>query len=333
MKILVTGVAGFIGMHVAMRILKDGGEVYGLDNLNGYYDINLKTARLGELGNYEGFHFEKIDISDSTSLKEYFKKINPDLVIHLAAQAGVRHSISNPEIYIKSNILGFGNILEACREVSVKHLVYASSSSIYGNNESLPFKESDPVERPVSLYGASKKANELMAYTYSHLHSIPTTGLRFFTAYGPWGRPDMSPWIFTSAIIENKEINVFNNGQMIRDFTYIDDLVECVMRIKDHAPNQFTNCSIPPYQILNIGSNNPINLMDYIGAIENSLGIKAVKNMLSAQQGDVISTWADTTKLINLIGYSPLTKISDGVSKWTEWYINYHKNGKKCKEL
>ncbi|MCF8187102.1 MAG: NAD-dependent epimerase [Sulfuritalea sp.] len=326
MKVLVTGAAGFIGMHVAKKLLERGDQVLGIDNLNDYYDPALKLARLNQLNPYDNFNFEKIDISDRIALDKVFAKVMPDCVVHLAAQAGVRYSIQNPEIYVQSNLVGFGHILEACRRTNVKHLVYASSSSVYGANTSIPFKESDSVDHPVSLYAATKKANELMAHTYSHLFALPTTGLRFFTVYGPWGRPDMSPWLFTSAILEGKPIDVFNYGRMKRDFTYIDDISEGVIRVMDSPPtlehkSQLQNPA--PYRIFNIGNDQPVELLTYIETIERSLGKAAKKNLLPMQLGDVVATWADVSELRKAINYVPKTSLENGVGAWVRWYLDY----------
>jgi UDP-glucuronate 4-epimerase len=326
LNVLVTGVAGFIGMHVAKRLLERGDHVFGIDNLNDYYDPALKSARLNQLNTFENFSFGKIDISDKSALEEVFTKVNPEQVVHLAAQAGVRYSIQNPEIYIQSNLVGFGNVLEASRRIGVKHLVYASSSSVYGANKSIPFKESDSVDHPVSLYAATKKANELMAHTYSHLFNLPTTGLRFFTVYGPWGRPDMSPWLFTSAILEGKPIDVFNYGQMKRDFTYVDDIIEGTTLVLDSPPGLDHKTQLQttaPYRILNIGNDQPIELVRYIETIEHSLGKVAQKNLLPMQPGDVPTTWADVTELRKVINYVPITSLADGVSAWVKWYLEY----------
>jgi UDP-glucuronate 4-epimerase len=326
--VLVTGVAGFIGMHVAKRLLERGDQVFGIDNLNDYYDPALKLARLNELNPFGNFIFEKIDISDKLALEEIFTKVEPDCVVHLAAQAGVRYSIQNPEIYVQSNLVGFGHILEACRRTKVKHLVYASSSSVYGANKSIPFKESDSVDHPVSLYAATKKANELMAHTYSHLFNLPTTGLRFFTVYGPWGRPDMSPWLFTSAILEDKPIDVFNYGRMKRDFTYIDDISEGAVRVLDCPPdlNQKTQLqTTAPYRIFNIGNDQPVELIKYIEIIETSLGKTAQKNLLPMQLGDVAATWADVSALKKTVNYAPKTSLEDGIAVWVKWYLEYTK--------
>jgi UDP-glucuronate 4-epimerase len=322
----VTGVAGFIGMHVAKKLLERGDEVFGIDNLNDYYDPSLKLDRLKQLYPFGNFNFEKIDISEKVALEQVFAKVKPERVVHLAAQAGVRFSIQNPEIYIQSNLVGFGNILESCRRTKVKHLVYASSSSVYGTNKSIPFKESDSVDHPVSLYAATKKANELMAHTYSHLFNLPTTGLRFFTVYGPWGRPDMSPWLFTSAILEGKPIDVFNYGRMKRDFTYIDDITEGTVRVLDRLPILQQEDQLEtgaPYRIFNIGNENPVQLINYIETLEVKLGRLAKKNLLPMQPGDVPATWADVTALKKAINYSPNTSLEDGVKAWVDWYLDY----------
>jgi len=332
-KVLVTGAAGFIGSHVCMRLLDRGDIVVGLDNLNDYYDVGLKEARLAHFSDHKNFRFVKMDISDRKSMETLFSNEKFDKVVNLAAQPGVRYSIENPHAYVDSNIVGFTNVLEGCRHNKVKHLVYASSSSVYGANESMPFSVHDNVDHPVSLYAASKKANELMAHTYSHLYGIPTTGLRFFTVYGPWGRPDMAPILFTKAMLEGQPINVFNHGQMKRDFTYIDDIVEGVMRTLDHVaegnagwsgkdPDPAT--SKAPWRIYNIGNSKPVALMDFITAIEKSLGIEAMKNFLPMQSGDVPATYANVDDLIHDVGYRPKTPIEEGVTKFIEWYRIYY---------
>jgi UDP-glucuronate 4-epimerase len=330
---LVTGAAGFIGMHVCLRLLERGDTVFGLDNLNDYYDVNLKLSRLSRLKSYKLFHFYKLDVVDSKSTLDLFNIINPSHVIHLAAQAGVRYSLTNPHTYINSNITGFTNILEACRHTSVQHLVYASSSSVYGSNSSFPFNEHQNVDHPLSLYAATKKANELMAHTYSHLFNIPTTGLRFFTVYGPWGRPDMALFMFTKSILEGRPINIFNHGDMVRDFTYIDDIVEGIIRVaqKPSTPNDLYDFTSPdpatsssPYRIFNIGNNQPIRLIEYIQALENSLGHKAIKNFLPMQPGDVGITAADTTELYAWVDFKPNTSIFLGVKNFVNWYRDYY---------
>ena len=332
MKILLTGAAGFIGMHVARLILKRGDEVVGIDNLNDYYDPKLKYARLDQLRSYRNFSFISGDIADSIALENLFSKEKPCRVINLAAQAGVRYSLTNPSAYIQSNLVGFGNILECCRHHRVEHLVYASSSSVYGANTRIPFSVHDNVDHPVSLYAASKKANELMAHSYSHLFGLPTTGLRYFTVYGPWGRPDMAPWLFTSAILEGRPINVFNNGRMKRDFTYIDDIAEATMKVVDQiaAPSVRHNSDMPepstshaPYRIYNIGNHTPVELMTFIETIETKLGLKAMKNFLPMQPGDVMATYADVDSLRHAIGFEPKTSLADGISQWVDWFKGY----------
>lgn len=335
MSILVTGCAGFIGMHTSLKLINEGLTVVGVDNLNDYYNVDLKRARLSELNSHsENFTFYKYDLVDKESLSEIFNDHHIEGVIHLAAQAGVRYSIENPQSYIDSNITGFLNILELCRHNPINHLVYASSSSVYGGNTNYPFKEKDSVDHPISLYAASKKSNELMAHTYSHLFSIPTSGLRFFTVYGPWGRPDMALFLFAEAITKNKPIKVFNNGNMIRDFTYIDDIVEGVVGVykKPAIPNKNFNSSEPnpgssnaPYRIFNIGNNNPVSLMDYIGALEKHLGMKAKKDFLPIQPGDVAQTSSDTNELNNWIDFKPNTSIDFGISKFVDWYLSKYK--------
>lgn len=337
MKIVVTGAAGFIGHHLVTKLLSLGHEVVGFDNINDYYSVSLKYARLSEQGILEeditdnnfafshlfsSYKFIKMDLTDKVALFNLFEKEKFEYVIHLAAQAGVRYSIENPSIYIQSNIEGFFNILEACRAYPVKHLVYASSSSVYGNNTKVPFSVDDNVDHPVSLYAATKKTNELMAHTYSHLFNIPTTGLRFFTVYGPWGRPDMAPSLFTDAIINNRTINVFNEGDMERDFTYIDDIIEGICSIFQN-PKKKTN-DTAPYAIHNIGSSNPIQLLDFITAIEKKLKIEARKKLMPMQPGDVKCTYADISSLENAVNYAPKTSLKKGVKKFIDWYIQYH---------
>jgi UDP-glucuronate 4-epimerase len=332
MKVLVTGVAGFIGMHVAERLLQRGDEVVGLDNLNDYYDPKLKLDRLARLEPHERFRFVKMDVADRGGIEKLFAEEKFDRVVHLAAQAGVRYSLINPHAYIESNIVGFMNILEGCRHNTVEHLVYASSSSVYGGNEKMPFSEQDPVDHPVSLYAATKKSNELMAHTYSHLYGIPTTGLRFFTVYGPWGRPDMALFLFTKAIIEGRPIDVFNYGKMQRDFTYIDDIVEGVIRTLDRPaePDPAFDACQPnpgsghaPYRVFNIGNDGPVELMDFIGALESALGAKAEKNLLPIQPGDVPATWADVSALTEWTGHEPGTSATVGVQRFVDWYRAY----------
>lgn len=316
MKILLTGCAGFIGMHVAKILLLRGDEVLGIDNLNDYYDPELKQARLGQLKGYPRFKFMKGDISDRAFVEEVFSAEKPDRVINLAAQAGVRYSIENPHAYIQSNIVGFINILEGCRNNAIQHLVYASSSSVYGGNIKMPFSVSDRVDSPVSLYAATKKSNELMAHTYSHLYKLPTTGLRYFTVYGPWGRPDMSPWLFTSAITEGRSIKIFNQGKMQRDFTYIDDIAEGTVRALDREILQ-------PYKVYNIGNQQPVELMEFIGVIERELGQEAQKEFLPMQPGDVVATFADVGELKREVGYEPKTNLDVGLANWVKWYKDY----------
>ncbi|MCP4212111.1 MAG: NAD-dependent epimerase [Halieaceae bacterium] len=332
MQILVTGAAGFIGYHLSEKLLARGNRVMGLDNLNDYYDVSLKEARLERLRRQEHFTFVKADLRDRDALNELFEATRFDAVINLAAQAGVRYSLENPHAYIDSNIIGFTNILECCRHHHIGHLVYASSSSVYGMNGSMPFSVHDNVDHPISLYAATKKANELMAHTYSHLYNIPTTGLRFFTVYGPWGRPDMALFLFTDAILKGKPIKVFNNGEMQRDFTYIDDIVEGIIRVTDKpaTPNPDWDSRHPdpgtssaPYRLYNIGNNNPVSLMDFIGAIEQAIGKKAEKQLLPMQPGDVAATYADIDALIEAVDYHPRTPIQEGIDNFIEWYMNH----------
>jgi len=330
--VLVTGAAGFIGMHVARLLLERGDQVLGIDSLNDYYDPALKFSRLRVLEKYPNFNFVQLDIADSVALEKLFATQKPLRVIHLAAQAGVRYSLKNPQAYIQSNLVGFANILEGCRNYQIEHLVYASSSSVYGSNEKMPFSVDDSVDHPLSLYAATKKSNELMAHSYSHLYGLPTTGLRYFTVYGPWGRPDMSPWLFTSAIIEGRPIDVFNHGKMLRDFTYIDDIAQGTVRVLDHiaiADPAFSTIkprpgtSNAPYRIYNIGNNQPVELMTFIEAIENALGVKAIKNFQPMQDGDVLATFADVDDLVRETAFAPNTKLEDGISRWVEWYKTY----------
>lgn len=334
MRILVTGTAGFIGSSLAIRLLERGDEVIGVDNVNDYYDPSLKEARLERLKVYDKFTEVRISIEDREQLEAVFKKYQPQRVVNLAAQAGVRYSLENPHAYIDANIVGFTNILEGCRHNGVEHLVYASSSSVYGANESMPFSVHDNVDHPVSLYAASKKANELMAHTYSHLFNLPTTGLRFFTVYGPWGRPDMALFMFTKNIIEGKPIDVFNYGKHQRDFTYIDDIVEGVIRTLDNVaqPNPEWSGLTPdsatskaPYRLYNIGSNNPCELLRYIEIIEECVGKKAEKNLLPMQPGDVLATYANVDALIKDVDYKPVTSVEDGVAKFVDWYRDFYK--------
>lgn len=347
MKILVTGTAGFIGYHLAQRLIARGDEVVGLDSINDYYDPAIKYARLEQTGipqeaiaynqpvpstTLENYRFVQLNLEDKPNIDALFEKEGFDKVCHLAAQAGVRYSLINPQAYIHSNIVGFMNILEACRHHTLQHLAYASSSSVYGLNESMPFSTRDNVDHPVSLYAASKKSNELMAHTYSHLFGLPTTGLRFFTVYGPWGRPDMALFLFTRAILEDRPIDVFNFGKMQRDFTYIDDIVEGVVRVIDHPPQGNSDwtgkqpdpsSSKAPYKVYNIGNSSPVKLMDFIEAIEKALGKQAQKNMLPIQPGDVPATWADVSDLAEDLDYQPRTPIQEGVNRFIAWYKNF----------
>ena len=334
MKILLTGAAGFIGMAVALRLLERGDEVVGLDNLNDYYEVSLKQSRLDRLTPAPNFRFVRMDLADREGMARLFAAEKFDRVVHLAAQAGVRYSLQNPLAYIDSNILGFTNILEGCRHGKVQHLVYASSSSVYGGNTKMPFSEHDSVDHPVSLYAATKKANELMAHTYSHLYALPTTGLRFFTVYGPWGRPDMAPILFTKAILEGRPIDVFNHGQMQRDFTYVDDIVEGVLRVLDKAatanPAYDAALADPatssaPYRVFNIGNSNPVPLLDFIGCIEDALGLKAEKRLLPMQAGDVAATYANTDALNDWVGFVPGTSLRQGIERFVAWYRDYYK--------
>ncbi|KHE91648.1 MAG: NAD-dependent epimerase [Candidatus Scalindua rubra] len=333
MKILVTGAAGFIGFNLSKRLLEREDNVVGLDNLNDYYDVNLKLDRLEQLERREGFRSVRMDLEERDAITKLFSDERFDVVVNLAAQAGVRYSLENPYAYIESNIVGFANILEGCRHNNVKHLVYASSSSVYGANTKMPFSVHHNVDHPVSLYAATKKANELMAHTYSSLYNIPTTGLRFFTVYGPWGRPDMALFLFTKAILEDRAIDVFNHGKMRRDFTYIDDIVEGVVRVIDKIPGPDSNwngnspdsaTSYAPYKLYNIGNNNPVELMRFIEVLEDCLGMKAKKNMMSIQPGDVPATYADVDDLIKDVGFKPETSIEDGVKRFVEWYREYY---------
>ncbi|HJW23596.1 MAG TPA: NAD-dependent epimerase [Rhodocyclaceae bacterium] len=334
MKILITGAAGFIGMTTALRLLARGDEVVGLDNLNDYYEVSLKEARLQRLTAHAKFRFVKMDIADRPGMEQLFATEKFDRVINLAAQAGVRYSLKNPHSYVDSNVVGFVNILEGCRHNGVQHLVYASSSSVYGGNTKMPFSEHDSVDHPVSLYAATKKANELMAHTYSHLYGLPTTGLRFFTVYGPWGRPDMALFLFTKAILEGRPIDVFNHGNMQRDFTYIDDIAEGVVRTLDRTaeanPDYRSEEADPatsnvPYRVFNIGNHNPVPLLDFIGAIESALGKKAEKRLLPMQDGDVPATYADTSALAEWVGFSPATSVEEGVGRFIAWYREYYR--------
>ena len=351
MKILVTGTAGFIGYHLAKKLLERGDEVVGIDNINDYYDINLKYGRLKELGieeedieenkpatstTYSKHKFYKLDLADREAMEQLFKTEKFDAVCNLAAQAGVRYSLENPHAYIQSNVVGFLNILEGCRNHGIKNLSYASSSSVYGLNESQPFKTTDPTEHQVSLYAATKKSNEMMAHTYAHLYGIQTTGLRFFTVYGPWGRPDMAPMLFTDAILNDRAIKVFNNGEMSRDFTYIDDIVDGVIKVIDNpaesnkewnAKEPEINSSSAPYRLYNIGNNAPLPLMTFIETIEEVLGKKAEKHFMPMQDGDVVSTYVDVSGLINDFGYKPDTKLADGIGEFVKWYKDFYNEG------
>lgn len=334
MKILVTGTAGFIGANLAGKLLDRGDEVIGIDNINDYYDTSLKLARLTQLTSRSGFIEKRISIEDKEQMDKVFAEHKPDRVVNLAAQAGVRYSLENPYAYIDSNVYGFMNILENCRHHEVEHLVYASSSSVYGAHTSMPFSIHDHVDHPVSLYAATKKSNELMAHTYSHLFNIPTTALRFFTVYGPWGRPDMAMITFTRKIIAGEPIDVFNHGNHKRDFTYIDDIVEGVVRTLDtvatanpewDAEKPDSATSAAPYRVYNIGNSEPVNLMRYIEVLEDCLGIKAERNLLPLQPGDVPDTYADVTELVDEVGYQPNTSVEDGIAKFVEWYRDYYK--------
>lgn len=348
MKFLITGTAGFIGYHLAKKLLERGDEVVGIDNINDYYDVNLKYSRLEDTGierdkiewhnkvissTFPSYSFVRMNLEDKEEMMELFKSEGFDVVVNLAAQAGVRYSLTNPDAYMQANIIGFLNILEACRHYPVKHLVYASSSSVYGSNTQMPFSIHHNVDHPVSLYAASKKSNELMAHTYSHLFNIPTTGLRFFTVYGPWGRPDMALFLFTDAILNGEPIQVFNEGKMKRDFTYVDDIVEGVIRVSDSPASKNENyssdepdpgTSYAPYRVYNIGNSNPVLLMDFIKAIENTLEKEAIKNLLPMQPGDVPASHADVEDLIQDVGYKPATPIQEGIDSFLAWYRSYY---------
>lgn len=334
MKILITGAAGFIGFHLSKKLLDDSYQIIGIDNLNDYYDPSLKQSRLEILGKYNNFNFHKVDLKDKATVDHIFETYQPTHVINLAAQAGVRYSIENPYAYVDSNLTGFMNILEACRNYPVEHLLYASSSSVYGGNKVAPFSTNHNVDHPVSLYAATKKSNELMAHTYSHLYGIPTTGLRFFTVYGPYGRPDMAYFSFTKDIIAGKPIKVFNHGKMERDFTYIDDIVEGIVKLIGKAPatnkewdesKDDLSTSFAPYKIYNIGNNNPVQLMRFINALESALGKEAEKIYMDMQPGDVLRTYADVSDLERDISFKPSTSIEDGLKKFVEWYEDYYK--------
>lgn len=332
-RILVTGAAGFIGYHVCKALLEDGHTIIGMDNLNDYYSVQLKRDRLAQIQSNPHFQFHKIDLSDRTKMEWLFSEYQPEFVIHLAAQAGVRYSLENPHAYADSNLVGFLHILEGCRANSVQHLVFASSSSVYGANRTMPFSVHHNVDHPLSLYAATKKANELMAHTYSHLYGIPCSGLRFFTVYGPWGRPDMATYKFTEAILDGRPIDVYNYGKMRRDFTYVDDIVEGILRLMLHIPQPNANwsgeqpdpsSSQAPYHIYNIGNNQPIALLDFIETLEDCLGIAAQKNMLPMQPGDVLATYADVDDLSKAVGFKPKTSIQQGLQQFVDWYREYH---------
>ena len=333
MKVLVTGVAGFIGMTTALRLLARGDRVVGIDNLNDYYEVSLKESRLRRLVSHLGFRFSKMDVADRASVEKLFANERVDRVIHLAAQAGVRHSLKDPHAYVDSNLIGFVNVLEGCRHNDVQHLVYASSSSVYGGNTKMPFSEHDSVDHPVSLYAATKKANELMAHAYSHLYGLPTTGLRFFTVYGPWGRPDMAIFLFTRAILAGRPIEIFNHGKMLRDFTYVDDIVEGIVRVTDHtatadpayAPDEADPAtSNAPYRVFNIGNHTSVPLLDFVAEIESALGKAVEKRLLPMQDGDVPATYADTALLNDWVGFAPATSIHEGISRFVAWYRDYY---------
>lgn len=348
MKGLVTGAAGFIGFHLINSLIERGDEVVGIDNINDYYDVNVKYARLKIHGinveniaygssiiseKHSNYKFIKVNLEDRDNINKLFKEEKFDYTMNLAGQAGVRYSLVNPYAYIESNVMGFMNLLEAAKQTGVKHFVYASSSSVYGLNEKMPFSTHDNVDHPISIYAATKKANELMAHTYSHLYNLPTTGLRFFTVYGPWGRPDMALFLFTKAMFEDKPINVFNNGDMVRDFTYVDDIVEGVIRVIEHIPagnlnwnpiNPDPSSARASYKIYNIGNNNPVKLMDYIEALEEAIGKKAVKNLMPMQPGDVRGTWADVNDLVEDLGYKPNTSVKEGVERFVKWYKEFY---------
>jgi UDP-glucuronate 4-epimerase len=333
MKVLLTGCAGFIGMHAAQRLLARGDEVIGIDNFNTYYDVNLKRSRADLLAKQPNFRLIEADLVNVAQIETALGDWRPDAILHLAAQPGVRYSIDHPHVYAQSNLVGFLNILEWARHWQVKHLTYASSSSVYGGNQKLPFKESDPVDHPVSLYAATKRANELMAHTYSHLYNLPTTGLRFFTVYGPWGRPDMAPFKFVASILKGHPIDIYNHGQQMRDFTYVDDIVESTLRALDRpaVPQPFADHHEPPchqswapYRVFNIGNSDPVQLMDFVQTIEQALGIEAQKVMKPAQPGDVTATFADTSELQSWVGFSPSTPLQTGVEKFVQWYKSYY---------
>ena len=332
--VLVTGAAGFIGYHLSLKLMQTGYYVIGLDNLNDYYDVTLKEARLAQLEkNKSQFEFHRLDLSDSNGIQELFERTRPEVVVNLAAQAGVRYSLKNPYVYVDSNVVGFLNILEGCRHNQVKHLIYASSSSVYGANTKMPFSVHHNVDHPISLYAATKKANELMAHSYSHLYGLPTTGLRFFTVYGPWGRPDMALFLFTKAILEGKPIKIFNHGKMQRDFTYVDDIVESLVRLVPRVPKGNPNwsgdapdpaSSFAPYRLYNIGNNSPVDLMHMIAVLEECLDKKAIKEFLPMQPGDVPKTYADVDDLVEEVGFQPNTSIEVGVKRFVDWYRSFY---------
>ncbi len=332
--VLVTGAAGFIGFHVARRLLAEGHDVVGVDNLNEYYDPALKQARLAQLTSHPAFEFQRVDVCDRVAVPEVFRRYRPTVVVHLAAQAGVRYSLTKPEAYVDSNLVGFGNVLEGCRHNAIEHLVFASSSSVYGANTKLPFSAHDTVDHPLSLYAATKRANELMAHAYAHLYGLPCTGLRFFTVYGPWGRPDMALFLFTQAILDGRPIDVFNEGRMVRDFTYVDDIVECVVRVLARAPKPDAGWSSArpdpgssqaPYRIYNLGNDRPVELLRYIEVLEASLGRIARKKLMPLQPGDVPETRADVEDLARDFGYRPRTTVEEGVARFVEWYKAYYR--------
>jgi UDP-glucuronate 4-epimerase len=333
-NVLVTGAAGFIGFHLCQRLMSEGHDVLGIDNLNDYYDVRLKQDRLSRLKGHERFRFEKLDLADRKGMERAFGSPAFDCVVNLAAQAGVRYSLTNPHCYVEANLMGFLNILEGCRHSGVKHLVYASSSSVYGSNRKQPFSVEDSVDHPVSLYAATKKANELMAHSYSHLYGLPTTGLRFFTVYGPWGRPDMALFLFTKAILEGRPIDVFNEGKMRRDFTYVDDIVDGIVRVMAHPPSPrpelassdvHPGISEKPFRVYNIGESQPVELLRFIEVLEECLGKKAQKNLLPMQPGDVPATFADVSDLTSDVGYHPTTSIEVGIRKFVDWYREYYR--------
>jgi UDP-glucuronate 4-epimerase len=332
MTVLVTGAAGFIGMHVCRLLLQRGERVVGLDNLNDYYDPRLKQARLKQLQPFPKFEFVRGDVAEALDVQALFRKTAPDRVVHLAAQAGVRYSLKRPDSYVQSNLVGFANILEACRHAQVRHLVYASSSSVYGANTKMPFSVHDRVDHPISLYAATKKSNELMAHCYSHLFGLPTTGLRFFTVYGPWGRPDMAPWLFSSAILEGRPISIFNEGRMRRDFTYVDDIAEGTLSVLDHVATPYAGFETDqpdpgtgqaPYRIFNIGNHQPVELLTFVEILEKALGREAIKQFMPMQPGDVQATYADIDDLRREVGFEPTTPLPTGLARWAAWYRSY----------